>query len=376
MRLGYAPPISGELHNEKWKTSNGAWIRSEVWACLAPGYPGIARKYAFYDASVDHGISEGTVAELFTVTLESEAFVNNNIRSVIEHALDNIPADSRVAAAVRLVIECYNKGIPYRETREKVVQQSADIGFFQAPANVAFVVIGLLYGEGDFKKSMIYAVNCGDDTDCTGATLGSILGIMNGVAGIPADWREYIGDEIKPICINGEKVRKMPATCAELTERILKMLPVLLYANGVAVTFTDGENEWDDNRYKFGVSGRQLLNRAPYSLDLPHSPYLSGRVDFDREPLLGAGESLDLHFRLHIASCLSAWCEVNVFTPDGITAQYDKTVSVHYTCKSGTEFTVRLTAEKPLAARNDVYVALRCDAHIMPVIVPVTIGGK
>ena len=43
MRLGLMPPLSGEYNNAKWKTSNGAWIRSEIWACLAPGNPMLGR---------------------------------------------------------------------------------------------------------------------------------------------------------------------------------------------------------------------------------------------------------------------------------------------------------------------------------------------
>lgn len=38
------------------------------------------------------------------------------------------------------------------------------------------------------------AINCGDDTDCTAATVGSILGIINGKSNIPSDWQEYIGE--------------------------------------------------------------------------------------------------------------------------------------------------------------------------------------
>ena len=57
LRLGLLPPMSGEVDNEKWKTSNGAWIRSEIWASLAPGAPDVAVKYATMDAMVDHGIS-------------------------------------------------------------------------------------------------------------------------------------------------------------------------------------------------------------------------------------------------------------------------------------------------------------------------------
>ena len=45
MRAGLLPPMSGE-YNNPWKHSNGAWIRTEVWACMAPGCPDIAIKYA------------------------------------------------------------------------------------------------------------------------------------------------------------------------------------------------------------------------------------------------------------------------------------------------------------------------------------------
>ena len=45
LTLGLLPPLCGEYDNDKWKHSNGAWIRSEVWACLAPGFPNVAIKY-------------------------------------------------------------------------------------------------------------------------------------------------------------------------------------------------------------------------------------------------------------------------------------------------------------------------------------------
>ncbi|MBE7037039.1 MAG: ADP-ribosylglycohydrolase family protein, partial [Ruminococcaceae bacterium] len=69
LEMGLLPPLSGEMNNSTWKYSNGAWIRSEIWACFAPGIPNIAIKYAIMDASVDHGLSEGTYAEIFTASL-------------------------------------------------------------------------------------------------------------------------------------------------------------------------------------------------------------------------------------------------------------------------------------------------------------------
>ena len=49
MKAGFFPPMSGEMDNLRWKHSNGAWIRSEIWASLFPGQPDKAMKYAYYD---------------------------------------------------------------------------------------------------------------------------------------------------------------------------------------------------------------------------------------------------------------------------------------------------------------------------------------
>ena len=148
-----------------------------------------------------------------------------------------------MAKSIRLTLECYDKGLPATETRRLIFEQNSDIGdgWFEAPSNVSYAVMGLLYGEGDFKKSMITAINCGDDTDCTGATVGATLGIMYGMAGIPDDWKQHIGDAIETVSvIKGVVTRTaFPKTCTDLTERILKTAPVVLFANNCDVTVTD-----------------------------------------------------------------------------------------------------------------------------------------
>ena len=47
------PPLSGSFNNRFYKNGMGCPIRSEIWACLAPGHPEIATKYAYEDASVE-----------------------------------------------------------------------------------------------------------------------------------------------------------------------------------------------------------------------------------------------------------------------------------------------------------------------------------
>lgn len=90
MRMGLVPPFSGEYCNELWRHSNGAWIRTEIWACLFPGYPELAVRYAYVDASVDHGMGEGTYAAMFVAALQSMAFFHSDIRWLIEKSLSFI----------------------------------------------------------------------------------------------------------------------------------------------------------------------------------------------------------------------------------------------------------------------------------------------
>ena len=72
------------------------------------------------------------------------------------------------------MLDAFDAGEDWKTARNRVVADSADLGWFQAPANVAFTILGLLYGGGDFGRSVCLAVNCGDDTDCTGATCGAV----------------------------------------------------------------------------------------------------------------------------------------------------------------------------------------------------------
>lgn len=234
MEIGITPPMSGETDNNYFlKHSNGAWIRTEIWACLCPAWPDLAARYSIEDAKIDHGTGEGTYAAMFVAAMESAAFVISDVRKLVEIGLKKIPQDCRMAKTIRLLLDCYDKGVPAMDARDAILNANADLGdgWFSAPSNVGFAMLGILYGEGDFKKSMLTAINCGDDTDCTAATVGSILGIMYGTDGIPKDWVEYIGDRIITICINRGTGWPAISTCTQLTDEVVELAPVVLYEN-------------------------------------------------------------------------------------------------------------------------------------------------
>lgn len=298
MRAGLAPPLSGEYRNQ-WKHSNGAWIRSEIWACLAPGCPDIAVRYAYEDASVDHGGGEGTYAALFTAAVESASFVTSDRDELLSIGLSKIPPDCRVARSIGIAMGAYRDGASWQAAREAVVKDSEDLGWFQAPANVAFVVIGWLYGEGDFGKSICTAVNCGDDTDCTGATLGSILGIMTGRSGIPAEWTEPIGDRIITIAIDRGSIA-VPSTLSELTDRVMEQVPVSLASFAAQVGVSDAPTDLSglaELNLRDGTVASDLWAKPPYGVvyDFVHTEAV---LDYGQEPDIEAGRPFPVKVKL------------------------------------------------------------------------------
>lgn len=243
MRMGLNAPASGK-YNNRYKDSNGAWIRSEIWACLAPGHPEIAVKYALEDACTDHA-DEGVYAEVFTAALESAAFVENDKFKLIDIALSYIPQDCDCAGAVRKIVELYRSGIDWKQTRVELLNAYPDsfggqLGDkdplvengnwgYDAPSNLALTLIGWLYAGDDFGKAICITAGCGEDGDCTTAALGAVLGIIMGASGIPEKWKAPIGDEIKTICLNKfVSFIQIPKTMDELVERVANLVPAFI----------------------------------------------------------------------------------------------------------------------------------------------------
>lgn len=121
MRRGLLPPLSGYVNNNN-RDSCGAFIRSEIWACLSPGHPEIAVKYAYEDAIVDHS-HEGVYAEVFFAAIQSSAFVETDTYRLIDIGLSYIPEDCGVARAVKCVLECREKGLDWKAARKKLLNE-------------------------------------------------------------------------------------------------------------------------------------------------------------------------------------------------------------------------------------------------------------
>ncbi|MGI6172621.1 MAG: ADP-ribosylglycohydrolase family protein [Christensenellales bacterium] len=386
MRDGVLPPMSGEINNEEWKHSNGAWIRTEIWASLYPGMPEKAIRLAYEDASVDHGFGEGTYAAIFVAAMESAAYIIDDFDALLQIGLSKIPEDCRVARAVRLVMKAHADGVSWKECREMVVEDSRDLGWFQAPANVAFCVLGILYAECDFKQSILIAVNCGDDTDCTGATVGALLGIMGGMAVIPEDWRAYIGDEIKSICITNGHGR-FPKTCTELTDCVMSLLPSTLrpnnddVMNGTVKLAIGDANDFSSVKAE-DFYGRKfvetLASRKQYSYSI-EGIYADVIVNFDDKPAVEPNGTVcgEIVIRAHTMPEQKRY-RLSFMAPEGWSVDCAKnlfTPALHSTFTQAASARFTIYAGERVEAANHLVLQVLCAGRPTPILVPIRIAG-
>lgn len=179
-RKGIMPPLSGSFNNEFFNEGMGAPIRSEIWACIFPEDPETAAKYAAMDASIDHAAGgESADGEVFLAVLESLCFGGGEIENIIRRSLEYLP-NSKVRRAVEDVITWSKDCNDMDCILDRIICHYGNSESAMVHQNLSIIVAALLRYRGDITGSVLEAVNCGFDTDCTGATVGAVLGILLG----------------------------------------------------------------------------------------------------------------------------------------------------------------------------------------------------
>ena len=218
LRNGIRPPYSGSYDN--WfKDGLGAAIRSELWACLAPGEPEKAAAFAYEDACVDH-TDNGIYAEQFLAALESAAFVESDINKLLDIGLKVIPAHSRLAQAIDDTRNWCGISNDPLKIRDRILKKHGSESFTDVVMNLPFAVMALLLGKGDFSKTICLSVNCGRDADCTTASVGAIMGIIN-PDGIDEKWLKPIGRKL--VINDGITGISHPDTLDEFTDMVIAL---------------------------------------------------------------------------------------------------------------------------------------------------------
>ncbi|MDR0494416.1 MAG: ADP-ribosylglycohydrolase family protein [Treponema sp.] len=213
------PPLSGSYYNA-YREWIGAQIRADFFGYVSPGDTEQAAEYAWRDARISH-TKNGIYGEMFCAAMIARAAVSNSLKDIIESALNEIPEKSRLYEGIQKVFAWHEKGISWEAAIDNIhaiYDESNGHHWCHTISNAMICALALLWGNGDFEKTLGIAVCAGFDTDCNGATTGSVTGMMTGAVKIPEKWKGPLNNKIKS-GIDGFSLTEI----SQLAERTLKM---------------------------------------------------------------------------------------------------------------------------------------------------------
>jgi hypothetical protein len=191
------PAASASFRNP-YREWIGAQIRADFFGYVAPGNPALAAELAWRDACISH-VRNGIYGEMWVAAMLAAAAVETNVVKIMEAGLGEIPARCRLAEDIRQVMRWHADGVSYKNAVAKIHQRWDETKFHHwchTNSNAQIVALGLLYGEGDYEKTITHAVYPVLDTDCNGATAGSVIGMALGAKALPAKWTDVLNDTL------------------------------------------------------------------------------------------------------------------------------------------------------------------------------------
>ena len=209
---GVMPPESGHWKYSLHSDDIDFQIEADFAGLTSAGVPAAAIKIS---DKVGHimNYGDGWYSGVYVATMYSMAFLFDDVELIVNDALRLIPEESKFHQAMKDVID-WHQAYPddWKKTWQEV--ENSDWSFdlhcpagvykpfnIDATVNMAYVLIGLLYGEGDFTRSMDISMRCGQDSDCNPSSVGGILGTMMGYDKIPAKWLDSYR-EIEDVKLN------------------------------------------------------------------------------------------------------------------------------------------------------------------------------
>jgi len=201
---GIKAPASGHWLNNPHADDIDYQIEADFAGLMSPGMPNTASKIS---DKIGHimNYGDGWYGGVFVGAMYTLTFTSNDINHIVNEALKTIPRNTTYYQCINDVIK-WHRQYPkdwhqtWFELQKKWSSETGcPDGVFNAfdidsKLNSAYVVLALLYGNGDYTKTLEIATRCGQDADCNPSTVGGILGSMLGYKKIPAYWKMGLKD--------------------------------------------------------------------------------------------------------------------------------------------------------------------------------------
>ena len=260
------PPESAAWRNP-FREWIGAQIRADIFGYVTPGWPEKAAELAYQDASISH-VKNGIYGEMFVAAMLAAAFVESDIEEIVTIGLSEIPRKCRLAEAVHDTLAWCRELSDWEKVWEKINEKYGHYSGVHTINNAALVVMGLYFGANDYEKGIVVTVRGGWDTDCTGATVGSILGAKFGAQALPDKWVGVLNDRLMS-CVrdcNDNRISEL----AERTRRLATAILAPVEEEDEAEPIADGDG---------GLPGTWKLDLEWGGLVLKVNDDLSGQIE-------------------------------------------------------------------------------------------------
>jgi hypothetical protein len=209
---GIMPPKSGYWKNNPHADDLDFQIEADFIGLMTPGMVNSATEIANRVGHIMNS-GDGYYGGVYVSALYSMAFASDNVSEIVEQAIKTIPEGTKFHDCITDVIKWHKQNPNDWQATWFELQKkwNNDVGCpkgvflsfdIDAKINSAYATIGLLYGKGNFTKSIDIAARCGQDADCNPATVGGVLGVMLGYSKIPAFWLKPL-QEIEPLDFEG-----------------------------------------------------------------------------------------------------------------------------------------------------------------------------
>ena len=199
---GLLSPTSGHWLHNPHADDIDFQIEADYAGIMAPG---MINSAVYYADEIGHimNYGDGWYGGVYVAAMYALAYIYDDIETVVTEALNVIPQQSRYWRCINDVIQWHKDYPEDWKSCWKMCDEhySFDIGCpdgvyspfnIDAVINSAYIIIGLLYGEGDFEKTLEISTRCGYDSDCNPASAAGILATMTGYSGIPEKWMKNL----------------------------------------------------------------------------------------------------------------------------------------------------------------------------------------
>jgi len=204
IRAGTAPPWSGHPIFNRHANDIDFQIEADLLGIISPGMPAAAdRLCTTFGHLMNYG--DGLYGGMFVAGMYSAVYFEDDPEAIVRTGLACIHPKSAYAHVIRDVLEAWSEDPADWERCWRVIQEKwgqtdyCRSGYgkpfnIDAKINGAWVTIGLLYGGGDFGRTIEIATRCGDDSDCNPSTAGGVLGAVLGFSGIPEEYKSGLSE--------------------------------------------------------------------------------------------------------------------------------------------------------------------------------------